>query len=314
MATTFQRTKSDVNPGQLQVEINNDPIFTATCIGIDYNLPDQLTLNFNTDLTGAETTQMDARISSHTPDTIKVSSAALPISDIDGVKIAVHPSYKPAGNLVTYAVWTGAGDDISQSPQGLGEGELLNFSMLPGSPNVVEKDVKFDPAHGKIWIHEGYLKFTNGGAGDHICAVVVAEPSQVQSFVDKVLYIEDNWIKYAPPGSPSIATHGWGGTPVLIPRSYSKDGDWDYSEATGLVPNFTGTGGYKISDIERLVHRFINRIPCYGNCATYFSMTSDETTELPLGYFLRISCFNNSGNTWYASVLMEIYRERTNMP
>lgn len=251
-------------------------------------------------------------------DSQTVTIPALSFSDIDEKKLAVHTSYKPKlPGVTTYAIWAGAGDDITASPGGgLGEGELLDFEMTPqtGSPpttQIVTKDVKFHPAHGRIWLHEGYLRFSGGGHNDYITSDVVADATPVQTFVDKILYIEDNWIKYAV-GSPNPATHGWGGTPVLIPRTYANDGDWDY-DGVNLTPNFTGTGGYKISDIERAVHRYINRIPCCGD-SPYFSMTSDETTELPAGYFIRIHAHNVSNTTWNASVLMEIYRERTHQP
>jgi len=53
-----------------------------------------------------------------------------------------------------------------------------------------------------------------------------------------------------------------------------------------------------------------------GTSATYFTMTSDETAELLVanGYFIRITIRNESNSAWNASVLMEIYRERTTSP
>ena len=138
----------------------------------------------------------------------------------------------------------------------------------------------------------------------------MATPVQDAQNLD--LVIEDDWIKYSPSG-PGTGTHGFGGSPVLVPRSFSKDGDWDY-DGTNLTPNFTSTGGFKISSIERNVHRYINKIPCCGSCPTYFSMSSDETTELPAGYFLRINVHNVSNGTWHADVIMEMYRERTHIP
>lgn len=260
----------------------------------------------------------------HTIDTTKTTilqtiSEDFPTSDLDGKKVAVHPSYKPkVDDGTTYAIWTGAGDDLSApSESNISDGDLLFFHMTPqtGSPLIkqtVTKDVKWDPAHGRVWLHEGYLKFANGGEGDYISADVVASATPLQTAANLELVVENNWVKYAV-GSPNPATHGWAGTPVLVPRSYSKDGDWDY-DGVNLTPNFTGTGGYKISDIERVVHRFVNKVPCYMDCATYFSMTSDETTEIPAGYFLRIHARNESNTNWTACVLMEIYRERTYSP
>ena len=250
---------------------------------------------------------------------VETVSEDFPLSDIDEKKIAVHPSYKPrVEGKTTYAVWTGAGDDLSQSPSGLGEGELLDFVMTEqtGSPlvkQVVQKKMQFDPVHGRVWLHEGYMSYSDGGAGDYLDSDIIAYATPLQTLANKIVYIEDNWVKYAVPGSPGqVATHGWGGTPVLIPRSYSKDGDWDY-DGVNLTPNLAGTGGYKISDIERTVHRYINKIPCYGS-SPFFSMTSDETTELPPGYYIRINVHNESNTNWHLQVFIEMYRERTYIP
>ncbi len=239
-----------------------------------------------------------------------------PVSDIDNFKLAVHTSYKPKANGTTYAQWTGAGDDLTSSPSGLGQGDLLHFDLEPqtGSPFVQQSDTKileFDPVFGKIWVHEGYLQFTDGGCGDYIESDVIAKATSLQTAANKIVYIENNWVKYAV-GSPYPATHGWAGTPVLIPRSFSQDGDWDY-DGTTLTPNLSGTGEYKISDIERTVHRYFNKIPCTGT-TPYFSMTSDETTEIPEGYYISITAHNVSNTTWNASIIIEIYRERTFLP
>ncbi len=230
-------------------------------------------------------------------------------------KLAVHSSSKPEPTgHETYAVWAGSGDDPSQPDptDSLGAGDLLMFNMTfdVGGSHVESKDVKFDPRHGRVWIHEAYLKFENGGIQDYLSADIMAPATPMQTSVNLDYYIEDDWVKYAT-GSPA-GTHGWAGTPVLIPRTFSMDGDWDW-DGTNLTPNFTGTGGYKISSIDRPVHRYFNKIPLYGSSTTYFTMSSEETAELPIsmGYFIRINVFNNSNTNWSLSCIMEIYRERT---
>ncbi len=97
-----------------------------------------------------------------------------------------------------------------------------------------------------------------------------------------------------------------------MPRPFSKDGDWDF-DGVNLLPNLAGTGEYRISDIERPVHRYFNKIPLYGSSTTYFTMSSEETAELrvDLGYFIRVNVFNNSNSNWSLSCIMEIFRERT---
>lgn len=228
-----------------------------------------------------------------------------------GDKIAVHSSPKPdVYGKTTYVVWTGAGDDLTTSPDTIGGGDLMIFSMTPGTPTVT-KLVKFSPEFGDVWIHEAYLKFENAGVGDYIEAYVTASPTPLQTAANLNLYIDGDFIKFTT-GTPT-ATHGFAGTPVLLPRTFSHDGDWDY-DGTDLTPNLSGTGAYKMSNIERRVHKFVNKIPCMGNCPTYFSMTSDETSYLPSGYFMEIVCHNVSNTTWTASVIMEIYREKTYEP
>lgn len=234
----------------------------------------------------------------------------MPMSTIDNKKIAVHPSYKPeVGEGITYAVWTGAGDDVISSPSKLGDGELLQFDTVKGTA-VVTKDIKFDhAAFGRVWIHEAYLKFNNGGQGDYISAEVVASATALQQVANLDMILDGNNVKYAP-GGPGTGTHGFAAAPTLVPRTFSADGDWDYN-GISLTPNISGTGAYGISIVDTPVHRYVNKIPCYGSCPAYFSMSSDETAELLPGYFLRVTCNNVSDTAWHASIFMEIYRERT---
>lgn len=257
--------------------------------------------------------------------TITQANAAL------GGKVSVHSSAKPEfDDAETFVVWTGAGDDPNATEGcGLGEGELLNFQMTVGGPSVVSKDVIWNQAEfGRVWIHEAYLKFTNGGNGDYITAYVMAKPSTILDAatvaflegdgqlppgavsLDLVLdQDEPTRVKPAPDGA-GTGTHGFGATPVLVPHTFSKDGDWDY-DGVNLIPNVAGTGGFTIHTVEKVAHKYVNKIPCYGTCATYFIMSSDETAQIRDGYFVRIECHNVSNQNWQASILMEIYREQT---
>lgn len=235
----------------------------------------------------------------------------MPKSELDGLKIAVHSSPKPyVPGSRTYAIWTGAGDDIGGGV--IGDGPTLHLDMQVGQATT-SVDVKFLADQGRVWLHEGYLKFTGAGDGDFMNASVVAEPTALQQSVQLDLEVTDNWIKFAA-GGPGTGTHGFADPTAitLVPRTFSKDGDWNF-DGTNLTPA-SGDGLYKISDIERTVHRYINKIPCYGDCSTYFTMSSNESTELPKGYFLRITGHNVSNSDWHASIIMEIYRERTFQP
>lgn len=237
----------------------------------------------------------------------------LPISDLDGLKLAVHSSAKPiVSGITTYVVWGGSGDNVITGV--ICDGDLLEFNMVPGV-STQSIDVKFNHIdHGRVWIHEGYVRFENGGSGDNMNGEVYAEATPLQQSVNLDLILTNNMITYSP-GGPGTGTHGFADPTkiVLIPRTHSNDGDWDWDQIT-LTPNFTNTGGFKLSNVETVIHRYINKIPCRGTCPTYFSMTSDETTEILTNYFLRITANNVSDTTWYSTVILEIYRERTFNP
>lgn len=239
-----------------------------------------------------------------------------PKSALEGNPLAVHATYKPAldNGGIAYAVWSGAGDDMSDDINGNGNGPLLHVETEIGVP-VTTIDIEFNPLYGRVWLHEAYLKFTNGGMNDTISSVIMAYPVPLQQAAYLDLILDGEWIKYSPSG-PGTGTHGFADPTkiTLVERTFQRDGDWDYSAVTGLAPNFTGTGQYSMSTVEQVVHRYVNRVPVYGDCSTYFSMSSDETTELRAGYFARVVANNNSNTVWHCSVLMELYREVTYSP
>ena len=326
--TTYNKTKTeDFNAEQLQVEINGNAGIVPSCLSVSSN-DNNLTLEFAAALSAGEETELDTVIANHVPDAELINAAQLPLSNLDGKKLAVHSSPKPLPEGVeTYAVWAGAGDKLTGgSPpvalpenETLGAGDLLQFNMEPGTASVV-KNISFDPRHGRVWIHEAYLKYENAGLGDTITADVVAPATPVQTAANKDYNIVNDWLIYA---GPDAGTHGLAGNPVLVPRTFAKDGDWDF-DGVSLTPNF-GPGGsptpgpngeYKITTVERVVHRYINRLPLYGTTTNYFNLTSDESAELPinLGYQLRVTVVNTSDTSWKLSAIMEVYRERTYMP
>jgi len=236
-------------------------------------------------------------------------STDLPKSTIDGKKLSVHSSYKPeVDGFTTYAIWSGSGDDMNATTGGNGGGPLLQIDTEVGVPTK-SVDIEFDyDKYGQVWIHEAYIKFSDGGSGDYITSEVYAYGVPLQQVANLDLVLDGDYIKYSA-GGPGTGTHGFADADkiTLIDRSYSKDGAWDYDE-NGLTPNFTNTGNFKMSTTEKIVHRFINKIPCYGTCTTYVSMSSDETSELRKGYFARLTAHNISDTVWHVSALMELYR------
>ena len=237
-------------------------------------------------------------------------STDLPKSTIDGDKLAVHTSYKPEiEGQTTYAIWTGAGDDLNALNGGNGNGPLLQITTEVDVPESSVK-IEFDfDKYGRVWIHEAYIKYTDGKAGDHISSEVYAYGVPVQQVAQLDLILDGDYIKYSPQG-PGTGTHGFADPDkiTVIDRSYSDDGDWDWSEENGLAPNFEGKGEFKISTVDKVVHRFINRIPCFGTANSYISLSSDETTELKKGYYAKLTAHNVSNTEWHVSALMELYR------
>lgn len=300
---------------QLQTEVNSDLTIVPSCTAISAK-GNQLTLTFAAALSGVEETALDTVISNHVPAVEDVPATLLPRSSVDGFKLAVHSSSKPEHDQQTFAMWTGSGDDLND-PQGqLCGGEMLEFDCDGDQGSTEIKRLKFNPIHGKVWVHEAYLRFENGGQGDFIEAFVVAEPTPLQQAANLDLVVDGEGYISLSPGGPGTGTHGFAdATKIqLLPRTFSKDGDWDYSEAGGLVPNLTGTGQYKICENTSRVHRYYSKIPCHGTCSTYFSMTSDDTAWLAPGFYVEIIAHKNSTNDWMASIIVEIYRERTYLP
>lgn len=241
-------------------------------------------------------------------------SDVLPISDLDGIKVAVHSSSKPViNNSNIYVVWSSSGDDPDTGM--ICGGQILDFGLIPGvSEQII--DVKFDQMmNGRVWISEGYLKFNNGGPGDYMNAEVISSATPLQTSINLDLIVDVNGFIMYSTGGPGTGTHGFADASkiTLIPCSYSKNGGWDY-DGVNLIPNMSNIGAYKLSMNEEIVHRYINKISCRGSCSSYFSLSSNETSEILHNYFLRISAYNISNTTWNSSVIMELYRERTYNP
>ena len=322
MSVNVNKVKSEPYKATTIVgEINASSDIVPSCLSITA-VGDDLTLEFAAALSGAEDTALDALLAAHVPPVESIEVTTLPFSDIDKNKLAVHPSYKPQiEGITTYAVWSGSGDEVDLN------GDLVDNGEIGGGPlihldcqtdvNETHIEIKYHPNNGRIWLHEAYIKFAGAPEKAFVTGGIVAMATPLQQSVNLDLVVEGNWIKFAP-GGPGTGTDGFADANkiVLVPRTFSHDGDWNY-DGVSLTPNMDGTGEYKITAVEQIVHQFVNRIPCFGDCP-YFSITSDETTELPKHYFIRVCAKTTDGNNfasaWHASVILEIYRERTYSP
>lgn len=151
--------------------------------------------------------------------------------------------------------------------------------------------------------HPQYVK----KAGDSMSAPLsLPSTTPLQQSVNLNLEIINDWIVPSANG-----THGFADPTkiALLPRTFSKDGNWDW-DGYNLTPNLNGNGAYKISYIDRTIHRFVNNVSCRGICETWSPLQSNETTELPSRYVLDIIATNTSNSTWGVDVLIEVYREK----
>lgn len=312
MPVNYTRTKTNYTVDLLQAEINGDPLIVPSCLGITGS-GDQLICEFVVALSLGEETQLDVVILAHVIEEDAIEVNTLPVSDLDDFKLAVHSSNKPhITDGTAYAMWIGCGDDLTEPNDRPNTGDILDIDLTTGTlTNSI--DIRFNPIHGKVWLHEAYLRFENGGKGDYIEGHILANPTDLQQVANLDLDVDvDGWITYVGPG---IGSHGFANVDIqLLPRTFSKDGDWNYDTENGLVPAPNGDGVYKINQNEMVVHQYYSKISCRGTCPNYFSMTSEDTAILPNGYFVRITCHNVSNTTWCANVIMEIYRERTYNP
>lgn len=236
----------------------------------------------------------------------------LPRSEV-GNKIWVHASAKP---VITgkqfYSTWIGAGDDdVNHS---MGTGDLLAIQNEPGTP-IKHVDMIFDQVlAGDVYIHEGFMMWEGAHVGDYINAHILAEGSHLQQVANLDLIVDENgYVAYSHSG-PGTGTHGFASAPYLLSRTYSKDGDWDYSEAEGLRPNFAKTGTYKICIYEQVVHRIMHKLPVIGSSGQPMRLVSEDCLKLPHGYFIRVETHNVSNTDWSAAFIITAYKERTVAP
>lgn len=236
----------------------------------------------------------------------------LPRSEIGG-KLWVHSSAKPVIEGKSFlSTWIGAGDD--EDNHIMGDGPLAVIKSEPGTPSK-HIDVKFDSSiAGDVYLHEGFMLWQNAKLGDYVNAHIVAEGTHLQQMMNLDLVLDANgYILYSAQG-PGTGTHGFASAPYLLPRSYSKDGDWDYDDIQGLRPNFTKTGLYKMNINEQVVHRIMHKLPVLGTNTNPARLVSEDSMKLPHGYFLRLECVNQSNSDWEAAFIITVYKERTCNP
>jgi len=251
----------------------------------------------------------------HTIDTSKTTSIDsisqnLPLIDL-GNRLSVHSTPRPmSGSNALFSYWTGAGDDLVNHVVGGGPPTIFSLTTGVASQSI---EVEFDPIFGQVFIHEGYFMCQGAELGDYVDAEIVAHASPLSSLAPhKDLVLDNDGFALYSTGGSDTGTTGFAGTPRLIPRYFTKDGDWDYN-GTSLTPNFLKTGMYKIKSTEYIVHRFMNHVGLLST-SSYIRMVSAESTELPAGYFIRITCYNVSNSDWQGMAMITAFRDSTAHP
>ena len=231
----------------------------------------------------------------------------LPRSEV-GTKIWVHESPKPeiAGKqFITQ--WVGKGDDTTNHI--VGGGALMKVDAVQGNA-MTELDIEFDPVFGDVYLHEGYIQWSDAGIGDYLNISIWAKATPLQTSTNLDYEISSNKIILAS-GGAGTGTHGFNGNPVLVPNR-DETGHWDYDSVNGLTHNGTTTGMYDMFDIEQEVSRYVNGIPLYQTSTEYVQIQNADAALLPNDYFIRLQ-YNNVSDNGVAScwMFMTTFRERT---
>ena len=222
-------------------------------------------------------------------------------------KISFHESSRPdTADKPLVTCWTGSGDDVDNHI--IWGGDMLAFDMSPGVSSK-SIDIKFDPLFGDAWIHEAYGMWENAGFGDYADAYTIAPPCPLQTFINLDFIIVDNKVLYSPSG-PGTGTHGFAGNPAPV-ENLTHTGTWDYSDETGLVPNFMGTGKYDIWTIEKISNQFISKLPIAGTTYSYVMLQSADSAKLISPFFLRVITHNVTNTSWKMWLFLTVYREKT---
>jgi len=208
---------------------------------------------------------------------------------------------------VIYFYWSGVGDDVSGANVVVGEGPLIDISIMPSDTDKSLDLFYGNYKHGElVYIAGGAFQWSGSDFGDTISMVVVASATPTQQISDLDYNVDgDNRLIATTPGT---GTHGLNGTPVFVPN-YCYNGYWNLTPE--LTPEFVpdGTGMFDWFTVEREAARFVNKLPLFGTESKGLQLTSPETTQLPLGYFVRVVCHNGSAGTWRLSGSIMFYRE-----
>ena len=237
-----------------------------------------------------------------------VTPVDLPQSMKLGSKIQFHESSRPDSLTKQYVTcWAGSGDDVA------------NHVIWGGDPIAIENevgvsskwvDVKFDPAFGEIWLHEGYAMWENAGFGDTLSVHAIAPAAPLQQVANLDLVVDGELVKYST-GGPGTGTHGFASMDIAPVQNLTNEGFWNYSPEAGLTPNFAGTGEFDIFTVDKSINQFVANIPIAGTTYSYVMLQSADSTRVIPPYFIRVKTKNITNGNWRIWMFLTLYRERT---
>ncbi len=322
MTTSFQYTKV-VNVNQLTREIRVSTISVALD-GIELVGADDLTVDFKTDLSAGEETTMNDLVTNHVIETVPASDPrpvlmheinvetgqveALKFSASEG-RNRVLASTKPVlPGKILYFYWAGVSDDVTDPAKVIvGAGNSIFIDVATGDATK-SVDLKYgNYSHGElVYIAGGAFQWENTAFGDAISMVVMADPTPTQQSVNLDFNVDgDNRLIATAPGT---GTHGLAGTPVFVPH-YCNKGYWNLTADLQAEFAPAGDGMFDWYTVEREAARFVNQLPLFGTETKGLQLSSPETSQLPAGYFLRITCHNGSGTAWKLTGSVMLFRE-----
>jgi len=229
----------------------------------------------------------------------------LPKSEI-GPKVWVHESGKPVMPGKQFVVcWTSNGDDITNHVIGGGQKFEIDNEIGASTKSI---DIEFDPEFGFVYMHEAYISTSLAGVNDRLSGEVWAKPTPLQTASNLDYELDGDKVKVTS-GGPGKGTHGFNGTPILVPN-HNKVGYWNY-DGTNLTYSSAKTGAYDIYNVEKLVHRFVDKMYARLCDGVPLVFESEDSIKMPGGYLLRVTAYNNSDTAWYLFGALECYREFT---
>ena len=280
-------------------------------------------LRATADISAGEETTLDTLTTDHVPAPVEAEKNPMLLhevnmetGEVEAVQFSssegrhrVLASTKPVlPGKILYFYWAGVSDDISDPAKvtiGGGNSVFLDVATGDSSKSVDLKYGNF--SHGElVYIAGGAFQWENTSFGDAISMVVMASATPTQQSVNLDYNVDGDDRLIAT--TPGTGTHGLAGTPVFVPH-YCNKGYWNLTADLQAEFRPSGDGMFDWFTVEREAARFVNQLPLFGTETKGLQLSSPETSQLPGGYFLRITAHNGSGTAWKLTGSVMLYRE-----